>query len=55
MFPSERFLPGFQSCPKPVAFCLSAWLSHAGAALREGEDFSLGIAGREGVLAGLCV
>lgn len=55
VFPSERFLPGFQSSPKPLALCLSACLSHAGAALREGEHFSLGIVGREGVLAGLCV
>lgn len=43
------------SFPKPLAFCLSACLSHVGAALREGEDFGLGIVGREGVLAGLCV
>lgn len=48
-------LPGFQSFPKPLAFCLSACLSHTAAALREGEDFGLGIAGRESVLAGLCV
>lgn len=51
----RKFLPGFQSSPKPLAFCLSACLSRVGAALREGEDFSLGIVGREGVLAGLCV
>lgn len=55
VFLSERFVLGFQSFPKPLAFCLSACLSHVGAALREGEDFSLGIVGREGVLAGLCV
>lgn len=54
-FPSKRFVPGFQSFPKPLASCLSACLSHVGAALREGEDFSVGIVGREGVLAGLCV
>lgn len=51
-FPA-RCVPGFQSFPKPLAFCLSACLSHVGAALREGEDFSVGIVGREGVLAGL--
>lgn len=55
VLPSERSLPGFQSSPKPLAFCLSACLSHVAAALREGEDFGLGIVGRESVLAGLCV
>ena len=38
-----------------LSVCLSVCLSHVGATLREGEDFSVGIVGREGVLAGLCV
>lgn len=38
-----------------LSVCLSACPSHVAAALREGEDFGLGIVGRESVLAGLCV